>query len=883
MVGLPTGTLTLLFTDIEGSTRLLQRLGDRDYGQMLGEHHRLLKRAIADCGGVEVKTEGDSFFAVFDDPARAIRAAVQAQRALAAQSWPQNANVAVRMGVHTGQVDLAEGEYVGLDVHRAARISDAGHGGQVLISETTYGLIQPALGDGLRLRDLGAHRLKDLPQPEHLYQLVIEGLPAKFPPPRSLEMLATGLPQQLTAFFGRERELAETRELLAEARLLTLSGTGGTGKTRLALQLATDVLGDFPDGVHFVPLAALREADLVLPAIAQSFEVNEGENLGGRLVEAIGSRQLLLILDNFEQVMAAASDVAQLLTDTPRLKIMVTSRARLNLAGEREYVVPALVVPDPHRLPSLADLAQVAAIALFVDRARAVSPEFRLTAENAPAVADICARVDGLPLAIELAAARVRLLSPDAICDRLSNRLALLASSAPGVSERQRTLRGTIQWSYDLLADEERALFRRLAVFRGGAPLPLVARVMGVDDELEMLEKVGSLIDKSLARRAMGNEGDGAMRVEMLESIREFARERLEEEGEADAYRERHAVVYLDLLDEAEPKLTGDEGGRWLDRLEQENDNLRAVFDWALDAGRVDLATRLCEALWRFWQMRGHLTEGRERAEQTVEMARSSADLSLRASGLSAAGSLAYWQADWPAARAHYKQALDLQRQLGKEGGIADALYNLSFAYVVPREEVQHGMDLAEESLTMYRRLDDRAGVAKTLWALGSATDALPEPRYEEALDYYKEASEQFEIIGNRRMLAWSKFMSAGAHAGARRVAAARAQAKEALRIFVELGDVSGYVLCIDGLAVLEWIEGRRESAVRLAAAANAIAVLSGVNLADSTSGRWLARFGLDGDALDPEAIKRDPDLSVAWQAGAQLSASEAVAEAGRL
>jgi predicted ATPase/class 3 adenylate cyclase len=883
MVDLPTGRLTLLFTDVEGSTRLLHRLGDREYGRMLGEHHRLLRGAIAEHGGVEVKTEGDSFFAVFAEPMQAIGAAVQAQRALLEATWPEGASVAVRMGLHTGDVDLAEGEYVGLDVHRGARIGDAGHGGEVLVSETTSDLIRPALPGGMRLRDLGVHRLKDLPQPERLYQLIVDGLPADFPPPRSLEIMASGLPQQLTSFFGRELELAETRELLATSRLVTLTGPGGTGKSRLALQLASEMLGEFPDGVHYVPLATLREPDLVLPAIAQSFGVVEGENLRGRLVETIGSRQILLVLDNFEQILPAAAEATGLLADTPRLRMLVTSRSRLDVPGEREYVVPPLPVPDPRRLPPLAELSAIPSIALFVDRARSVRPDFRLTDQNAFAIVDICARVDGLPLAIELAAARVRLLSPDAICDRLSNRLSLLATSSAGVSERQRTLRATIQWSHDLLDDDERPLFRRLGVFLGGAPLPLIARVMRIEDDLELLERLGSLIDKSLLRRPPMEDTQETFRVEMLESIREFALERLAEQGEADEYRERHAHAYLALAEEAEPNLTGDLGGRWLDRLEREHDNLRAGFGWSAEAGRADMALRLIAALWRFWQMRGHLSEGRERAEQALQMTAPTLDPALRARGLAAAGSLAYWQADWPAARSHYEGALEVERGRGDESGIAEALYNLSFAHSVPRDDLERGWDLAEESLAMYRRLDDRAGIAKTLWALGTFADAFDEPRTEQALAYYGEATEHFEALGNRPMLAWSRFMTAGAHAGARRVAAARSSTQEALRVFVELGDLSGYALCLHGLAVLEWVEGRRETAVRLAAAADRIARSSGVNLTDSTSGRWLGRFGMSDDALEESVIEKDAELAPIWAHGATLSPQEAVAEAASL
>jgi tetratricopeptide (TPR) repeat protein len=506
-----------------------------------------------------------------------------------------------------------------------------------------------------------------------------------------------------------------------------------------------------------------------------------------------------------------------------------------------------------------------------------------LTEENAPAVVDICARVDGLPLAIELAAARVRLLSPDNICDRLSNRLALLASTSPGVSERQRTLRGTIQWSYDLLDETERPLFRRLGVFLGGAPLPLVGRVMRTDDELDLLERVGSLIDKSLVRRAAEEGWDGAMRVEMLESIRDFAVEDLGAHGEADDYRQRHALVFLDLAEEAEPKLTGEEGGRWLDRLEREQDNLRAAFGWAVDAGRGDVATRLCVALWRFWQMRGHLTEGRERAEQALAALDETAEPELRSRALGAAGSLAYWQADWPAARAHYEAALEVDRRRDEPSAVAEALYNLSFTYSVPRTDVERALDLAQEALAIFRQLDDRAGVAKTLWALGIIANSLPEARPTDALDYYQDAATIFEELGNRPMLAWARYMAADALTPARETTEARRLTVDALRIFVELGDLSGYALCLHGLAVLEWADGRRSSAARLAAAAQAIARSSGVNLGISTSGLWLGRFGFDDHALDAEMVESDPELAADWAAGLELSTEQAVEEAARV
>ncbi len=877
---LPTGRLTLLFTDIQGSTRLLQSLGRPVYGHVLARHHQLVRQAIAEEGGIEVKTEGDAFFAVFEEPVAALKTAVRVQRAIHDEEWPADAEVAVRMGLHTGDVELAEGEYVGLDVHRAARISDAGHGGQVLLSADTRVLVSDSLSEGVALRSLGTHRLKDLAEPEELSQLLIDGLPTEFPPPRSLELTPNNLPRMPTAFFGRKRELADARRALEQSRLLTLTGPAGTGKTRLAVQLAAEMLDVFPDGLYYVPLATLREPELVLPAIARVFGVEEGDELHRRLVQAIGPRQLLLVLDNFEQVSPAAADLSALLADTPRLKILVTSRSRLDVGGEREYAVEPLATPDPRRLPAVAQLAETPSVALFVDRAQAVRPGFTLNDGNARPVAEISARLDGLPLAIELAAARTRLLSPEQICARLSDRLSLLASSRRDLNDRQRTLRGAIQWSYDLLDAAERQLFERLGVFRGGAGLTLAGRVLAIEDELELLERFGSLIDKSLLRRSTEETDEDGLRVEMLESIREFAAERLAAAGELADYRRRHARVFVEFAEQCAPELSSESGAGWLDRLECEHDNLRAAFNWAVDEGDVGLAARLCDALWRFWQMRGHLTEGRERAETALRMPAQADDRARHARLLSTAGSLAYWQADWPAARAYYGAALELEQRGGDARRIADAMYNLSFAYSVPRDDVERAMELAEEALALFRQADDKEGVAKTLWALGGIAAGFSQPRTEQALEYYDQASQLFRELGNKPMLAWANFMRAGTEVAVQRLDDARESTKQALKLFAELGDVSGYALCIHGLSVLALVAGDRREAFRLAGAAGAIARSSGVNLADSTSGRWLARLGLAEDSLDKAAIADDPELLAAWREGEALDAKQAVAEA---
>jgi class 3 adenylate cyclase len=468
MAGLPTGTVTFLFSDIEGSTRLLQTLGDR-YVAVLDEHAAILRRAVAGAGGVEVSTEGDSFFVAFASPQAAVRAAVATQRGLAAHDWPPGRPVRVRMGLHTGEGVLGGDNYVGLDVHRAARIAGAAHGGQVLVSDATRALVDHGLPDGASLRDLGEHRLKDIALPERLHDLVIEGLRADFPPPRTLDARRDNLPVQLTSFVGRNEEIAEVRRLLGRTRLLTLSGPGGVGKTRLALQVAAELLAGFGDGAFFVDLSSVTDPALVPSVVAQVLGVPE---VAGRpILEAVRDRlrnqELLLVVDNFEQVVEAAPLLEELLTAAPALKVLVTSRVVLSLRGEQEYVVPPLELPDPERLPDLPALGRVEAVRLFTERAQAVRPGFRLTEENAPAVAEICARLDGLPLAIELAATRTQVLSPEQLLARLQQRLALLTSGARTLPERQRTLRAAIAWSYDLLEAAERRLLARLSVFSG--------------------------------------------------------------------------------------------------------------------------------------------------------------------------------------------------------------------------------------------------------------------------------------------------------------------------------------------------------------------------------------------------------------------------------
>jgi predicted ATPase/class 3 adenylate cyclase len=614
----PTGTVTLLFSDIEGSTRLLKRAGDA-YADLLAEHHRLLRDAFLRHDGFEIDSEGDAFFVAFASANDAVAAAAEAQQALARHTWPDESEIRVRMGLHTGEPRPVDGRYVGLDVHQAARVMSAGHGGQVLVSESTRAL----LDERFRLRDLGEHRLKDLSGRQHLFQLEVEGLPSEFPPLKTLENRPTNLPVQSNAFIGRVRELERAEALLtrADARLLTLTGTGGAGKTRLALQLAANVIEHFPNGVFFVSLAPIRDWELVVPTVAQTLGLREqpGETLSETLTEYLRDKRMLLVLDNFEQVLASAPVISGLLSSAAALTVLATSRTPLRLRGERVYAVPPLALPDGEGPADADAIAASESVSLFVERAQAAAADFAVTDENAEAVAEICVRLDGLPLAIELAAPRVRTLPPPALLRRLDERLKLLTGGAQDLDERQRTLRATIEWSSDLLLSEEKLLFARLGVFVGGFRLDADEALLDPGGSLRagLLDGLDSLVEKSLLRQRA--DGDGEPRFWMLETIREYALELLEADGEAVEARRRHACWFAELAEGLDlESRTGDQPSLFA-RLEDDYANVRAAIDFARETRDHELLLRLGSALWEFWATRGHVAEGRLALEGALE------------------------------------------------------------------------------------------------------------------------------------------------------------------------------------------------------------------------------------------------------------------------
>jgi predicted ATPase/class 3 adenylate cyclase len=854
MTDLPTGTVTFLFTDIEGSTGLLQALGDR-YAAVLDRHAAIVRRAVADGGGVEVSTHGDAFFAVFARPAGAVRAAVAAQQGLAAHDWSAGPPVRVRMGLHTGEGVLGGDDYAGIDVHRAARIADAAHGGQVVLSDATRGLVQHALGAGASLRDLGVHHLRGIDEPERLHQLVIEGLPSDFPPPRTPDAHPSNLPPQLTSFVGREEEVAEVERLLGQTRLLTLTGPGGSGKSRLALRVAGELLTRFRDGSCFVDLSPVIDPTLVPAAMANALGVPEaaGRPILDEVKEHLRERELLQVIDNFEQVAEAGPVIEELLTAAPRLRTMVTSRVVLSLRGEQEYPVPAL--------------GAVEAVRLFTERAVAANPRFALTERNAPVVAEITARLDGLPLAIELAATRTKVLTPTEILSRLRRRLQLLTSGPRSLPERQRTLRAAIAWSYDLLDPVERRLFARLSVFTGGWTLASAEAVCDPDElGLDALDGLASLVDKSLLRRV---EPPGQpSRFSMLETIREFGLEQLEASGDLAPVQRRHAEHFLRLATEAEPHLVAEDQGTWLDRCELEHANLRAALRWAVDLGEAGPAQAAAGALWRFWQQRGHLTEGRRWLEETLAMPSGQAPTAERAKALAGAGGIAWWS-DREATRAFYDEALAIERELGEPARLAEALYNEAFA-LADEHDLEAAASLLDESLELFRQVGDEPGMARVL-VMRVVPDAMA-GAWDRVIARIEEVTAIWRRLGERLNLAFGLIWLAFAYGRAGRPDDARATALEALELFREADNATGVALAFLDLAFLLNWEGRHTDAVRMAAV--------GERMRDRAGGGPTPGFGgmLEGDPVaDARAHLTAEAAQQAWQEGLTMTVPEAI------
>jgi predicted ATPase/class 3 adenylate cyclase len=936
-VSVPSGTVTFLFTDIVGSTKRWEE-HPQEMEAALQRHNEIVRAILERHGAYIFKTAADGFRAAFDTAQKAVEAAVSAQQALQAEAWdPALDGMPVRMALNTASIQAQDGEYFGQPLNRIGRILASVHGGQVIMSNTTYLIVADDLPAGVSGLDLGEHRLRDLYQTEHVVQVIAPGLLRDFPPLKSLDNQPNNLPPQPTELIGREEELAAVKKLLRseEVALVTLTGPGGTGKTRLALQAAAQLLSEFPGGAWFVNLAPVTDPAQVPSAIAQVLGVKEtgSQSLVAALKEYLSQVRLLLVLDNFEQIVAAAPLLSDIISSARQLKILVTSRSRLQLTAEHEFPVPPLEVPSSedrvpsgtgevdshHPAPGL-PLTSYAAVRLFVERARAARPDFQIDDDNARAIAEICSRLDGLPLAIELAAARIKLLAPQAMLGRLQSRLRFLTGGARDLPARHQTLRSTLEWSHDLLTEEEKKLFRRLAVFRGRRSLEAIESVCaGADDghvlstpaisplDLDLLDGVQSLVGKSLLRQELGL--DGEPRFAMLQTLQEYASERLEESGEAEEVRSRHARFFTAMAEEAETGMRGPRQKEWFRRLDEDYENVLAALRRSLDraeagggGGRgggggggeesgvlladvkaegVETALRLCGSIWRLWWTRGYPREGLAWIMEALEKGKNIPDdlrVRLRpyeAKARIGAGGLVYLLGDYPRARRYFEEGLAIKRDLGDKLGISSTLNNLG---LIARDEGDfvRAKALYEEALAIDREIGDRARLAGTLENLGAVAMlqgdyTTARPFLEEALAIGREGGDNLAVavtlhsMGNLALLE-------------KDFAAARALHEEGLRIKRELGNKRGTAVSISSLAYIAQEEGDYATATRLSQESLAIKHEQGDKRGMAHSFEVLAHAAIgpvDGDVGGGDEMRAHLE-----RAATLLGAAEALREA---
>jgi predicted ATPase/class 3 adenylate cyclase len=817
---LPTGSVTYLFSDIEGSTRLARELGPDAWADLLALHDQLVDRVVADARGVVVKHEGDGAFAVFRDASDAVDAAVALASRLSAATWATNARVRVRVGLHTGDGRLASGgrDYVGLDVHYAARLAAAANGGQILLSDTTRSRLGNDLRPGSSIVSVGPRRLKDFDEPRPIHRLVVAN---SADDPRPLRALGGfDLPELPTTFVGREDERAAVTALVTETRIVTLTGPGGTGKTRLALSVAMNLEATYPEGVVFVPLAPIRDAGLIASAIADAAAVPEDATRPpiDSLRDALRDRHLLLVLDNLEQLLpAAAATVAELVRGLPGCRFLLSSREPLRIAGEQEYRVPPLASAD--------------GVALFEERARLVGRALEPDGPDREAIVAIVERVDGLPLAIELAAARARLFPPREILERLERSFDILSSGARDLPERQQTLRATIGWSVDLLSPAEQRLFRRLSVFVGTWAPEAAESVVDPDRSLgpDLLDAIASLADKSLLRTAVS--ADGRTRFGWHVFVRDFALEMLVASGEQAEYQQRHAESFRDLAVRMGTRLTAARSAANLAQLDDAIHDLRSAIDWSLETGRVEIGLEIVGSAWRWWQLRSHLAEGRDLARQLLSHPAAARDSIARVDGLAAAGGLAYWSSDRAATRAAYEERLALAQRLGDRRRLAEAHYDLGFVGMV-EQDVDLLRSEEERALALFEELGDDAGIVKARQALVLARfvaqDYAGARELEERnLVDFERTQSWYRISDSKMLLAAIKWRSGDPDG-------ALASARSAIEILPD--PVGGSTIA--ALAVIALVEadtGDVELAARLTGAIRASQAATGETLAPVT------------------------------------------------
>jgi predicted ATPase/class 3 adenylate cyclase len=909
---LPTGIVTFLFTDIEGSTRLWEK-NPAEMTIALARHEALVREAAVAHSGHVFKTVGDAFCIVFANPADAVGAAVDAQRALIREQWATPTPIVVRMAAHTGSSEARNGDYLGPPVNRVARLLSIAHGKQILISRATATIVGQSLPTDISLTDRGSHRLKDLQDAEKVFQVVHPDLPTNFPPLRSLSTHPNNLPQQTTRFIGRERELPEVKQLLSTTRLLTVTGPGGAGKTRLTLQFTADVLESFEEGVWFVELAPVADATLVPQAVAATLEVREGPavDLRSKLIEHLATKRILLVLDNCEHVLDACARLANdFLRHCPHLKIVASSRERLGVPGELTYRVPSLSMPDRARDLPPERLSAYEAVALFVDRAQSHVPAFAVSRENASALASICLRLDGIPFAIELAAARVRTLTVQQLNERLVERLDLLTGGSRTALPRQQTLRSLIDWSYDLLAAGDRTLLGRCAVFVGGWTLEAATAVCSGDgiEERDVLDLLTSLADKSLV---VADEHGGAMRYRMLEMVRQYARDRLSANGEEPRLRDKHSAHFVALAEEASGRLRSADPEASLDRLDTEHDNLRAALTHAIGSGGDGTdALRLAGAMWRFWLTRGHLSEGRGHLSAVLAADTPAAPPGVRARALVGAGILAYEQGDFEAARPLWHEAMTIYERADDQSGVSravDALANL--AYI--QGDYETARPLYERSIEIGRRLRNASIIASSLSNLGVLAGAQGD--FEAARRLHEESLAMARKLGDRKGIAVSLTNLGSVLAEQGNLASAQRLLEDCAAICDQIGDPVGTAAAQLYLGNVAFERGEWKEAIRLHeqclstrwqlgdrhGVAESLEALAAVNI---PLGRTMTAVTLWGQAERLRADLRSPvppgerdrydravagararaineaEFDEAWRKGGEMSVADAVA-----
>jgi predicted ATPase/class 3 adenylate cyclase len=870
----PAGNVTFLFTDIERSSQLWE-MHPQAMGRALAQHDELMREILLEHRGYIFKTLGDAFCVAFASALDAVLAAVDSQRRLAGATWEETGPLRVRIALHSGEAEQRDDDYFGQTLNRVARVLAAGHGGQTLLSRVTAERVREELPEDVSLRDLGERRLKDLSKPERIYQLVTGDLPTDFPPLRSLEVLPNNLPAQVTTFVGRTREMAEVKRLLDATRMLTLTGAGGTGKTRLSLQVAAEVLDRFPHGVWLIELATISDPALVTEAIANAVDIREeaGRPPLETIADALRARRLLLILDNCEHLIAPCAQVAAvLLRRCPELVILASSREPLSIAGETIWLVPPLAVPEFRREERGAEfdnLPELDAVQLFVERAASVRPEFALTPDNVRIVAQICSRLDGIPLAIELAAARVKVLSLQQILTRLDDRFRLLSTGSRSAQPRQQTLGSLIDWSYDLLTDAERALFRRLAVFVAGRTVEMAEEVCSGDgvESAETFDLLYALVDKSLVM--IEPAPDGETRYTMLESLWDYADEKLTQNGETAKYRTRHLDYFVRFAEEAEAELMGLDQVRVLDRLSTEHYNLNYALRWSLESeDRIERGLRLAGALTRYWEVRSYLTEGREQFEELLRRANDSIPAIVRAKAARGAGRLAWCQDRDEDALRYYTEAQRLFEQLGMP---VEAAFVEAFRGFTERNEGNNDAArvLFEHAKAVGEAERSERLVATGLSGLGSiATDEgnfeLARKMKERSLEFFRESGDKWVIS----LVTWSL---AKACISERDFAAARRYLSQSIALSRELGNKWSVPYALEAIADICAAENRGAKAVRLYGAASTQREMLG--LAFPPAEKLSYQKGLDRlHELVPEK-----QFEAEWNAGRALAAQAAI------